>query len=207
MGCDIHMVIEHRRSGQWKLVGEPTRDAYGDLRMPEPYRRRNYDVFAILANVRNGHFAPAGYFVPISEPRGVPDDASPLVRKWMLEGDHSHSWVTLRELCEYDWSRTVEKQALIDLEEFRRRHAAGESGEPQEYCGGAWGPNTRVVDNDEALRMLALPSPLAHGQMIYTPAKWIVSYREAAKGFVELLPKWLELGAADDVRLCFWFDS
>ena len=46
----------------------------------EPYGDRNYNLFAILANVRNGT-AFAGCktgegFNPISNPKGVPSDAS-----------------------------------------------------------------------------------------------------------------------------------
>lgn len=56
------------------------------------YRGRNYDLFAVLANVRgNGD--------DFTEERGVPDDASP---QYKQEADcvdwHSHTWYTVDEM-------------------------------------------------------------------------------------------------------------
>ena len=43
MGCDIHMMAKVQQdNGSWKNAGEIDGN-------------RNYDLFAILANVRNGH--------------------------------------------------------------------------------------------------------------------------------------------------------
>lgn len=72
------------------------------------YRGRNYHLFSILADVRS-----YGDGTAISEPRGVPDDASDaylyIVEQWKGDG-HSHSYFTLTELLEHDWS---------DFDEFR----------------------------------------------------------------------------------------
>ena len=65
------------------------------------YGERNYQMFALLADVRNG-----GLIDPISEPRGIPDDASAgylyKVNQWDMDG-HSHTYYTLQELLEVDW--------------------------------------------------------------------------------------------------------
>jgi hypothetical protein len=58
-------------------------------RCPHPFKYRNYDVFAILANVRNGRgFAgvvTGGGFNPIAMPRGLPPDVSPeVLREYAL---------------------------------------------------------------------------------------------------------------------------
>lgn len=62
---------------------------------------QNYELFSILTNVRNDKATR-----PICELRGVPSDPSPEFR-WMVahetEDGHSHSWVTLAELQNYDW--------------------------------------------------------------------------------------------------------
>lgn len=62
---------------------------------------QNYELFSVLANVRNDEAVQ-----PICAPKGVPSDPSPEFR-WMVGyelGDgHSHSWLTLRELQNYDW--------------------------------------------------------------------------------------------------------
>ena len=72
------------------------------------YRGRNYHLFSILADVRSYGEGDA-----IAEPRGVPDDASYaylyIVEQWKGDG-HSHSYFTLTELLEHDWS---------DFDEFR----------------------------------------------------------------------------------------
>lgn len=72
------------------------------------YRGRNYSLFSRLADVRS-----YGDGTAISEPRGVPDDASDaylyIVEQWKGDG-HSHSYFTLTELLEHDWS---------DFDEFR----------------------------------------------------------------------------------------
>jgi hypothetical protein len=74
--------------GEWHLSW----DLYGE---------RNYQMFALLADVRNG-----GLIDPISEPRGIPDDASAgylyKARQWDMDG-HSHTYYTLQELLEVDW--------------------------------------------------------------------------------------------------------
>jgi hypothetical protein len=66
------------------------------------YSSRNYYLFSILADVRNYNVID-----PISEPKGIPDDASfgylYCAKKW--QGDaHSHSYFTLKELLDVDWS-------------------------------------------------------------------------------------------------------
>ena len=62
-------------------------------------------------------------FVPIDDPRGLPDDISPLVRKeaehW--EGDgHSHSYFTLKELKEYNWTgQTTKLRGVVNSERIQ----------------------------------------------------------------------------------------
>lgn len=62
----------------------------------EPYEGRSYELFALLAGVRN-----YDYVTPIHSPRGVPSDVSETVRKiidrWGVDG-HSHSYFTVAEL-------------------------------------------------------------------------------------------------------------
>lgn len=87
------------------------------------YNGRNYYLFSILADVRND-----GTIDPISYTKGIPKDSSfgyaYETKKW--EGDgHSHSYFTLKELLEVDWSsydkeylsefmETIEKMKSID---------------------------------------------------------------------------------------------
>lgn len=74
MGCDIHLMVEVRdkKLDQWKEydIADELLKNIG----------RNYNLFSILANVRNGvGFANSdtgNAFIPIDNPRGVPNDAS-----------------------------------------------------------------------------------------------------------------------------------
>lgn len=130
MGCDIHMRAEIYRAAGWELA---------DV---EVYDWRNYDLFAILADVRNGYgFAgvPTGVgFEPIAPPRGIPDDCHPLTREFLesygMDG-HSHSWHTLADLAAYDWERTTMKCGVVSADEYEK--LAGKP--PRSYCQGILG--------------------------------------------------------------------
>lgn len=92
------------------------------------YRGRNYSLFSILADVRGG-------LEPIAEPRGIPDDASYAykIEAKQMEGDgHSHSYFTLEELKNIDWSQypsdsvgefleTLDKMSKIDKDPSKVR--------------------------------------------------------------------------------------
>ena len=89
MGTDIHMACEVKRNDKWELVTdkvfknhwyEPNseyrwaKEEYTNI----PYDNRCYNLFAILAGVRNGRgFAgckTGEEFNPISAPKGYPED-------------------------------------------------------------------------------------------------------------------------------------
>ena len=72
-------------------------------RADEIYDNRNYYAFSVLADVRNSYD-----IVPISEPRGIPEDCCYPIRHKvdsMGSDGHSHSYFTLKELLEVDWSK------------------------------------------------------------------------------------------------------
>jgi hypothetical protein len=80
----------------------------------EYYNGRNYYLFSILADVRNG-----SGIEPINYPKGIPDDASTgyLYKCDQWDSDaHSHSYFTLEELLNVDWSK-YESIVLIDFME------------------------------------------------------------------------------------------
>lgn len=117
MGTDIHVYIEQKKFKnenstmfKWISVDEWIYDTFSE-EMEVPFSKRywkdrNYLLFAILANVRNRYNVQ-----PISAPKGLPDDVSPEVKNQSDEenGDaHTRSWLTLKELIEYDWQQTME---------------------------------------------------------------------------------------------------
>lgn len=133
MGCDIHLMAQRKTESGWETAECP-RDVADEWIREQHEKRpddewyaarikhawfndRYYALFAALAGVRNG-FGFAGIpthqpLVPISEPRGLPDDLLAVAADdhelpdgyWL--GDHSHSWLTLREVLDYDWDREL----------------------------------------------------------------------------------------------------
>lgn len=118
MGCDIHIIAEKKSkwsdtNNKWEPILDPLfENKYYDPSHPvgawnlkytfQPYTTRNYEVFSVLSNTRNGRDIK-----PIDEPRGYPDDMHP-VSKYLLDGydfaDHSFTWLSLEEVLAYDWS-------------------------------------------------------------------------------------------------------
>lgn len=73
-----------------------------------PFEFRNYAMFNLLAGVRG----PRPHIVPISQPRGLPADATSTARdleaSWSRDG-HSASWIAIDELKRgYSW-REIEE--------------------------------------------------------------------------------------------------
>jgi hypothetical protein len=178
-----HKILEDGGSGGRVRIDEQ-RECYSchgaKVVYDQIYRDRNYDVFGILADVRNGTgFAgidTGDGFVPIAEPRGLPEDLSDEVSKrlrlieeddpdeeiyeqleatqegyWSL-GDHSFSYVLLSEVLEdYDWSRTTRKRGWVDawnFELWRRK------GEPGYWSGGISGQRIEHISNQQMARMI-----------------------------------------------------
>jgi len=105
MGCDIHIVVEqHHPELGWvglhacpyhtgTIYGAKATTAQGSASWD--LDGRNYTLFGALAGVRQD--VPD---YPNAEPRGLPDDASPLaamLSEAMDDDGHSHSWMMLTE--------------------------------------------------------------------------------------------------------------
>ncbi len=188
------MWAEVRKEQGWEQVGEvfescSDEPGCGNQKTAHPYDTRSYDLFGILADVRNG----SGFggcdlgdgFIPIVEPRGVPDDASPAfkeeVESWGGNA-HSTSWITVKELLEYDWNQTTKKRGYVLHEEAKRMSESGGCPEAG-HCGWTNRPG-------------------------YTQAEWSATYRDCVERFVdEVIPQLQALGAPEDVRIVFFFDN
>ena len=236
MGCDIHLFGEKKIGGEWKLLTglnqsgidmckqalENSLDTEYWLDRLEKckndprfiYDERNYAVFSILANVRNGRgFAGCdtgdGY-IPIEEPRGLPDDACDFIKarayEWGGDG-HSHSFFTLKELLEYDWNQVSVVRGFVSEEEyvvFKR------NGKPNSYCGGVGGRCIMQTSNGNMDGIIANPSLKEEGGRYYTKVEWNESYKDSAGSFyTRTLPllKGLAGGDLESVRIVFWFDN
>ena len=211
MGTDIHGVFQRRTASGWDDI-ESTYE-----------QNRHYQLFAVLAGVRNGFgFAgvPTGEAVtPIAEPRGLPVDFAvtddehavsdiahidPGRRSYRSEGepltvwmgDHSHSWLTGAEMLSWaERAPVVVKTGLVSRPVYEKWD---KQGSPESWCGGASGPSVQIV-NDNAVEMEQNPS-WSHAR-----CHWESSLRdELAYFFDEVARLVSEHG---DVRFVFGFDS
>ena len=238
MGCDIHMRAEIKKKWknpkvepEWVAVGRVFESSYYDPKeIPtitkysksdeeyesnekftvEPYDGRNYDLFAILANVRNGYgFAGVDTgdgFKPIAMPKGVPNDASKyyklLVKQWDGDG-HAHSYFTLDELEKYDWNQKTIRRGVVDFKEYK---VFKKKGRPNNWSGAVIGQNVKNVSNKEMEKVKEDPN-----RSYFTQVSWILTYKEAVGSFfTKTIPQLRKLSKNKDVldiRILFFFDN
>jgi hypothetical protein len=161
MGTDLHLLVEVSHDGKpWK----PLLNIATAMKAP-----RNYEIFSILADVRNGAgrhepvwmeprevphpekhgemIAVPGFWydvedggherlVPISTPRGIPDDATvewrASVLMWTARSELVDvSWVTPEEVLSADWDQVVIRHAVVPEEQYKKFVEEGKS--PTQY--------------------------------------------------------------------------
>ena len=213
MGTDIHGVFQRHNTetNTWEDI-------------PSNYEQgRHYQLFAVLAGVRNGTgfggVKTGDAVTPIAKPRGFPDgfevdedDAHPLAtldhmdprrREWHGEdeelevwmGDHSFSWLSGEEMLSwYANAPTVTHVGIIG----RKAYEAWDGGCPNGYCGGIGGPGVIVV-NDTDEERAATPG------WTHIRVQWKTCLRdELSYFFNEVARLQAEHGS---VRFVFGFDS
>lgn len=190
MGCDIHIFVEKRINGKWECIDTIIGDENGNLYVPYEnriYTERNYSLFALLANVRNH-----AKIISISEPRGLPDDVSEIVKEisyqWDCDG-HSHSYYTLEELLNYNPEHLVKQVGYMSKETWTLFQESLKTSKPNydlrfPYAG--WSSSGMGWERHEW----------------EVPAKVI-----SPNFFIETLNKLKEIGKPEDVRIVFWFDN
>lgn len=197
MGSDIRMFVEKRNQGKWESINgqfsNETMDiSYGD----EFYFERNYELFAILAGVRNGEGVDgpgSGHkFNQISTPKGLPNDISHYV-KFQYEkqavdefSTHDCSWLLLKELLEFDWTQIAKVQAYVS------------SQVADDFYKSGLIPNS-IDCKHKSNRVIKLG---------YPRIEWTSTYAERAGMFFdEVIPKLSSLGQPEEIRIVFWFSS
>lgn len=171
MGADIHSMAEEYRTryarqgenptSRWVPISSdifPRPSWRGEGRGTVPLSSRNYDLFALLADVRNG-YGFAGIkrgdpIQPLAQPRGVPEDAS---FAWLAEVDgwdvdmHSHSYFTLAELIEFEadgkFDQPIRRTGAISAEQYEEIKRTG--GKPTDWSGSISGFGIQTVSVDE----------------------------------------------------------
>ena len=129
IGCDIHLRVEKKdNNGVW--IDANLYDSNREVL--EFYNGRDYDLFGILAEVRNEHILG-----PIAEPRGIPDDACSVSIEYL--GDdlnlHSHTYFTYQELLRnYSMYGITKHTGMISPEQAVKLDKFGE--EPTSWRRG-----------------------------------------------------------------------
>lgn len=231
MGCDIHAAIEYRDTSGWKALMVPNKlfGKYTD-ELAETARldiSRDYELFAILANVRNSYgFAgcdTGDRFNPISDMRGLPPDVTEDAKSTGLTGDHSDTWVGLPEILSFDWGQKCNRRGVITAVEFAKWDRIKEYNPvPDSYCGSRSGAGVQDISEEE---MRVYVNAIMHNELLgnwdarvkrlnplkQTRVTWTVSYAKAAEQlWTAILPHMLKLGSVhgyDNVRLVMNFDS
>lgn len=197
MGTDIHGIMQKRVNNQWEDIAF---DYAED---------RHYQLFAVLAGVRNGYgFAgcPTGEPVePIASPRGLPDDFYVVdgehpstdedgpAEKWM--GAHSFSWLTGQEMLGgYERLPAVTKCGVLSRKDFEQWD---KQSRPESYPGGVSGRDVVLVNSvEEAERTPGWN---------YIRCTWQQSLKEELAYFFEEVKKLVQ--EHGEIRYVFGFDS
>jgi hypothetical protein len=170
MGTDIHPRVQVHTEEGWQDI--PISE------YPEAIWNRDYRLFGILANVRNGvGFAGIKYgspAKPISQERGLPPDVKARLKdgeenavlpiegrryRFMREdepvdseywlGYHDFTWVTLDELLKYNWTQSLWNRGCVAWDEYVNMQTDGRTV-PEVYCGDVSGPLTIKLDAIQA---------------------------------------------------------
>lgn len=209
MGTDIHSVIQVKTAHHgWVDVCNNVGD------------NRNYDTFAVYADVRSGYgFAGTDTgegWTPISQPRGFPEDflvdgtnhivkipyRESSVDIWM--GDHSYSWLLLSEI-ESAWDHFKDKfyevHGVVDWGHFNETLAVGK--QPQDWAADVGGKSVVICDQKDV-------TPTS--KCTHVRCKWVVpcinrlSTMAAHMKLMQAIRDAEDL-SSENVRIVFGFDS
>lgn len=177
------------------------------------YNGRNYNLFSMLAGVRNGYISNGNTYMitPIDDARGVPSDASSAykeyVDEWGRDG-HSHSYFTMSELDDPSYWLDTERFGGYMAPEAFKRHV-----EQKNACYYICIDKERdtVISNEEMMAYVESDKfdPFCNNLLTFlewdTPRFKLDSYF-----YNEVLGYLRNLGEKygdDNVRIVFFFDN
>lgn len=186
MGCDIHMYREKRVDCKWVTADEWDD---GDVSWEKRFTNRNYNLFSILAGVRERE-APPYKFKPRGLPLNISEQVAHVADEYGRDG-HSHSYLYLHELQDLrDFlnCRTHKISGMKNRDELEKLRESISSGEPDwdllyPYCQGTNDPKQAEFEID-------------------VPASVIVG--NCLDSIIESLE---EIDGCDLARAVFWFDN
>lgn len=209
MGCDIHMYTEFKHDGQWKNCDhfmfnpsfDPTRCKSflsSQYQLVPFFDDRNYDLFSVLANVRN--YANTDY---IDNHRGLPENVTLYVKSeyedWELDA-HSASYFTLKELIDFhNENHPIKRCGMFapeDLEAFDKYGTI-----PNTYCQytnqPGWERRTWETKNDVLTPIIEKLKERADEVGLIYSFKWTASEMAQQEAYEK----------SADIRIVFWFDN
>ena len=191
MECDIHLFVEVNNNGVWESVDEwVTEDDYTSVEYEKRfYRGRNYDLFALLADVRNYHDIE-----PISPLKGLPNDISENVKQicdyWNSDA-HSHSFFTLKDLLAFDWNKSIKEAGYMNNERWEIFNKSLHTDNPDYDLRYSYSQGIGTTLKDT-----------------HTWHEWEIPVKIAVNDFYDkTLPKLVELDEPNKVRIVFFFDN
>lgn len=220
MGCDIHCQVEKKNGELWEKISGFKSDYYQEgheyfgkdefKSADSPIDGRNYDLFALLADVRNGRgFAgciTGDPIVPISQPKGLPVDVSEEIKKesaeWGIDG-HSHSWLTVKEISGYETTTKKVHRGFVDVETYIKWKEE-KTLYPHSWCGGT---SQKKVPEQDMVNIYKTTGD----KNICAAVSWETTVKDDMKWFFEdgLLQLIARCDESDfsDIRIVFWFDN
>lgn len=200
MGTDIHWNVEIKHGNTWRYVPLPEHQRGWGNRPRWFFSDRSYDTFAILADVRNGYgFAGVDLgdgFKPLSEPRGIPADASSEILDCRendgypedsnddslpVLGDHSYSWLTLKEMwaTKNYWNQWTMRRGVVSLLDYEAyfKHTRRP---PLNTCGSISGPEIVTISESAWLASQSWRSFVKSKDKLHIAIGWVETYFDAA---------------------------
>lgn len=175
MGTDMHIMVEVNRNGEgWRPYSTTP------LAMKTPRHYPLFSVLADVRNLAGRHekvwqdehehelesgekITVPGYWydvedggherlTPISEPRGIPDDASPEWRAnvlvWQMKSNCVDvTWVTPSEILAADWDQVLIRYGVVSEAEYIELTETGKP--PHTHAADAGGPGMTIVSEEE----------------------------------------------------------
>lgn len=120
-------------------------------------------------------------------------------------GDHSLTWVTLKEILDYPWETSLPSGGVLSLEEYSNWD---KESRPESYCGGISGPKIIVLSQDAADALLNGDVEPKEGKDYYVQCQWTNPLEDSIQWIRDLWVEYLSpLGEPEDVRVIMGFDS
>lgn len=208
MGCDIHLYMEQKRDGLWYCMNQSKQwleEDYHELPSDhEIYSGRNYQLFGILAGVRDPD-------AQLFDVKGIPVDVSEPVKaaydEWGPDG-HSHSFLTMRELMSIE-DFFIKVRGMKKKSELITLMASMESDKPDfdlmyPYC--EWtsmkGYENFEIDVPASYFMRAFYNSIL--VFLRKKTKLLPTLGSDTVGAMRTIERFL---SPDDFRIVFWFDN